>query len=276
MNFSENKAAGWLRLIAAAVLTVAAMILLSAAGILMPAAAEITVGTGKDYSSFTEAVYATVDSGENITVYPGEYDIRAEFEALFGEAVPERFKHGIFLHDREVLFLPGSRLVCVWDRDDNFSPLYSGGNVTLDGMDLYAQGTLYAVHDDLWHWEAPYVNVYRRCRIIGRLLKNANIIGGGVARNARIVIENCWFDNGVEGSITVRYHNTDVPEAVGDIWISNTYFNGYLAMCYFGTAAHLTVYVNGCRAEAVIRRKETPYSWMQNIDLYQWNNETGK
>ena len=78
--------------------------------------ADISVGVGRDYESFTEAVYDTIDSEETIIVYPGEYDIRQEYGKLFGDDVPEVFQHGIFLHDRNVLFLPGSKLVCVWYR----------------------------------------------------------------------------------------------------------------------------------------------------------------
>ena len=232
--------------------------------------ADVTVGVGRDYESFTEAAWE--HPGEDITVYPGEYDIRSEYEALFGDNVPDTFSKGIFLHDARITFLPGSKLVCVWDRGDNFSVLYSGGNVLLDGLNLYAEGMMYAIHDDLWHWTEPYINEYHHCRVTGRLLKNTNIIGGGVAQNARIIIEDCWFDNGVDDSITVRYHNVDLPDANGDIWISNSWFNGYLAMCYYGGSAHLDVYVNGCRAEKIFCKPETDL-WIENIDLYKWGNE---
>ena len=236
------------------------------------ALADITVGPGQDYESFTEAVYKNIDTGEDIIVYPGTYDIYQEYCDLFYKETPEVFAKGVFIHDRKITFLPGSQLTCVWDRTDNFSVLYSGGNVILDGLNLYAEGMLYAIHDDLWHWDAPYINEYRHCRIIGRLLKNANCIGGGVAHNARIIIDNCYFDNGVEDSYTVRYHNTDIPEAKGDIWISNSYFNGYLALCYYGGSSHLDVYVNGCRAKAVETRPEVP-DFIVNIDLYKWDND---
>lgn len=231
---------------------------------------EVTVGPGKDYSSFTQAAYETDD---DLIVYPGEYDIHAEYDALFGDEIPELFAKGIFLHDRAIRFMPGSKLTCVWDRDDNFSVLYSGGNLLLDGLNLYAEGMLYAIHDDLWHWDQPYVNEYRHSRIIGRRLKNANCIGGGVARNARIIIDSCYFDNGVEDSLTVRYHNTDIPLAEGDIWITNSYFNGYLGLAYYGGSGHLDVYVNGCKAKKIITKKETPYSEVRNIDLYKWDND---
>ena len=242
---------------------------------LIPATAlgVIEVGPGRQYESFTQAAWETIDTGEDITVYPGEYDIRQEYTDLFGDDVPERFQHGIFIHDRVITFLPGSKLTCTWYRSDNFSVLYSGGNVTLDGLDLYAEGMLYAIHDDLWHWQDAYINQYIRCRIIGRQLTCANCIGGGVAQNARIIIDNCYFDNGVDESITVRYHNIDLPTAKGQIWISNSYFNGYLAMCYYGGSAHLDVFVNGCRAKQIITKFETPDSMNRNIDLYKWNNE---
>lgn len=242
--------------------------------LLIPAVvfADILVGDGQEYESFTQAVYETIDSGESITVLPGEYDIRQEYTELFCRNVPEAFARGIYLHDRSITFLPGAKLTCVWDMDDGFSPLYIDGGVTLDGLNLYAEGTLYAIHDDPWHRQEPYVNEYMHCRVIGRLLKNANCIGGGVAKNGRIIIDNCWFDNGVTDSLTVRYHNTDLPDAEGDIWISNSWLNGYLGLCYYGDSAHLDVYVNGCRAERIETRKETEDSVVQNIDLYAWNN----
>lgn len=240
--------------------------------ILLAALSVVTVGSGKQYESFTQAVYETVDSGQTIVVYPGDYDIREEYEALFGDDVPDNFANGIFLHDRDVLFMPGAKLNCVWDRNDNFSALYSGGNVLLDGLNLYAEGTLYAIHDDLWHRLEPYVNEYRHCRVVGRMLKNANCIGGGVAQNARIIIDNCYFDNGVKDSMTVRYHNTDIPDAKGEVWISNSYFNGYLGLCYYGTTSQIDAYVNGCKAEKIETRPEVP-GMMHNIDLYKWNNE---
>ena len=231
--------------------------------------ADVTVGPGMEYESFTKAVWETDD---DLVVYPGIYDLREEIETMWEEP-PDDFKRGVFIHDRKITFLPGSKLKCIWYRDDNWSPLYSGGNVVLDGLDLYAEGMLYAIHDDLWHWDAPYINEYRRCRIVGRKLKNANCIGGGVARNARIIIDSCWFDNGVKNSLTVRYHNTDIPDAAGDIWITNSWFNGYLGLCYYGGTSHLDVYVNGCKAEKIETRRETPDSWIRNIDLYSWNNE---
>ena len=243
------------------------------------ASGEITVGPGKDYESFTQAVYETYDSGEDIVVYPGEYDIRQEYFDLFGledlsrkPDLGHRFEYGIQLHSRRVLFLPGSYLTCIWYGQDHFAPIFMMYDVELNGLNLYAEGTLYAIHDDVWYYPEPFINQYRYCRVVGRHLWNANCIGGGVSQNARIIIDNCYFDNGVAESLTVRYHNTNLPDARSDIWISNSYFNGYLGLCYYGDSAHMDVYVNGCAMQKLETRFESPEYNQENIDLYAWNN----
>ncbi len=239
---------------------------------------------GGDYSSFTQAVYETYDSGRDIVVYPGEYDIRQEYVDYFKmEEINDQtdlghmFQFGVRLFNRKVTFLPGAKLKCIWyfptDYSARFCPIYMTTNAVIDGLDLYAEGMEYAIHDDVWRFDEPYVNEYRHCRIVGRNLFGANCIGGGVTKNSRIIIDNCWFDNGVDESVTVRYHNTDMEDAEGDIWISNSYFNGYLAMCYYGESAHLNVYINGCEAAKVETIQETEDSVIANIDLYKWNND---
>lgn len=250
--------------------------------LLLPAAfaESITVGPGKDFTSFTRAVYETYDSGRDIIVYPGTYDIRKEYESLFRIStindnmyLGHEFQFGVRLYNRKITFLPGAKLTCTWDLPKDysarFSPLYVTTNVTLEGLDLYAEGTEYAIHDDVWRTDIPYINRYENCRVIGRLLFGANCLGGGVAKNARIIIDNCYFDNGVEDSVTVRYHNTDYEYGQSDIWVSNTYFNGIFAATRFGTTSQLNVYVSNCHAKDIIVKDEidNPYD---NVHLISW------
>lgn len=239
----------------------------------------ITVGKGQMYESFTQAIYETCESYKDVIVYPGIYDIKKEYLEYFkidtitaDTQLGNNFERGIWLMNRKITFLPGAKLTCTWDLP-SFSPLYVATNVTLEGLDLYAEGMLYAIHDDVWRETQPYKNEYRYCRVIGRLLKNANCIGGGVTKYTRIIIDNCYFDNGVNESLTVRYHNTDIPDGNGDIWISNSYFNGYLGLCYHGNTTHLNVYVNGCEATKIMTKQEIPDTPIYNIDLYKWNNK---
>lgn len=245
--------------------------------------ADVLVGPDEDYKSFTKAIYDTVDSGETVIVFPGVYDIKKEYEELFGEVdlvcnvdIGNNFQLGIMLHDRQVIFMPGSQLRCVWyqpiDDAHKFCPLYVHHNVKINGLNLYAEGMLYAIHDDVWMFEEPYINEYNYCKVIGQHLTNANCIGGGCGTNSRHIISNCYFDNGVDNSITVRYHNNTFPNSAGDIWINNSYFNGYLALCYQGDQTNkLDVFISGCKTTAIQLKHETIGS-DENIELYQWNN----
>ena len=242
----------------------------------------ITVGPGQDYESFTQAVYENYDNGRDIVVYPGTYDIHDEYIQLFGTdeidnttELGNMFQYGVRLKDRKVTFLPGAKVECIWyfppDYSAQFCPLYVTTNVILEGLNLYAEGMEYAIHDDVWRADEPYVNEYHHCRVIGRKLFGGNCLGGGVTKNTRIIIDNCYFDNGVDESVTVRYHNTDYNNAEGEIWVSNSYFNGAFAACYYGENSHLNVYVNNCEAKDIRVQPEVEGA-KENIDLFKWGN----
>lgn len=262
-----------------------AMLITPGVGLADVRVAKDNIGDPGAYSSFTQAIYETVDSGEDVIVFPGEYDIRAEYEELFGaEAIEDLpydkdigndFQLGVILKDRRVIFQPGAKLVCVWyqpaDEEHKFCPLYVYKNVYLYGLDLYAEGMTYAVHDDVWMMEEPYINEYHYCKIVGRRLTNANCIGGGCGKYSRHVLDHCFFDNGVADSLTVRYHNNTFPDSHGDIWITNCIFNGRLGICYMGDDTNqVDVYVSGCVVQIEVRH-EVPEA-AENMDLYSWNN----
>ena len=244
----------------------------------------ITVGpSGQNYTSFTQAVYEHVDDGRPIIVYPGTYDIKKEYECLFGDKVKNMndqtdlnmFQYGIQIKNRIVYFMPGAKLTCKWYFPTNFTarfcPIYMVTNATVYGMDLYAEGTMYAIHDDIWNIDEVYTNEYYFCKVVGRKLFNANCIGGGVGKNARHIISNCYFDNGVPGSVTVRYHNNTFPDSTGDIYVSNSYFNGILAFNHWGPATNvLNVYVNNCKAEDITTGYEGSDFHYSNINLHVW------
>ena len=248
---------------------------------LLMALSPIIVGPNGDYQSFTQAVYDTIDSGRPIIVEPGTYNIKAEYKQLFGDKVIDMnnstdlnmFQFGIQLKDRIVYFMPGSKLTCTWYTGTNssFSPIYMYTNATVIGMDLYAEGMLYAIHDDVWNIDDTYVNEYHYCRVIGRKLLNANCIGGGTGAHSRHIIDNCYFDNGVPGSITVRYHNNTFPNSTGDIFISNSYFNARLVFSNWGPPTNeLNVYVNNCKAESIETMFEGDEYHFTNVNLNVW------
>ena len=241
----------------------------------------IIVGPQGDYQSFTEAVYNTVDSGRPIIVQPGTYDIKAEYQQLFGDKIKNMtdqtdlnmFQYGIQLKDRLVYFMPGAKLTCTWYTTPNvrFCPIYMYTNATVIGMDLYAEGMMYAIHDDVWNIDDTYVNEYHYCHIVGRKLWNANCIGGGAGKNSRHIIDNCYFDNGVPHSITVRYHNNTFPDSIGDIFINNSYFNAKVSFSNWGPPTNeLNVYINNCTAEEIINPFEGEEYHHTNVNIYKW------
>lgn len=243
-------------------------------------------GTG-NYTSFTEAIYDTWDSGIDVVVKPGIYDIKAEYIALFGQTVVDDmadstdlngFQFGVRLYNRKITFESGSHLVCDWSTQTvsgsrRFSAIRVDSDVVIDGMDLDVTGAFYAVHDDYGPNALPFTNVYKNCRIVGHSLTNANCIGGGCKRYSRHILENCYFDNGRTNVTTVRYHNYALnQDAEPVIWVSNCYFNSLFTPRWAGTqTTKMRVYVNNCYAESIYKLAEGS-STNDNIELIKWNN----
>ena len=249
-------------------------------------------GTG-DYTSFTQAIYENVDSGADVFVKPGTYDIVAEYVAIFGQsavdnmadsdgAVFNGFQYGVNITNRKVIFNSGANLVCDWtghtvDGTHRFSALRVGMDAEIIGLNLDCTGTFYAIHDDYGNNQTPYTNVYRNCRVIGHNLSNANCIGGGCKKYSRHIIDNCYMDNGgLPTSTTVRYHNTNADGAVPELYISNSYFNGGVTPRYYGTqTTKMKAYVNNCKAHHIEVAQESGNYTVNNVELYKWCNEEG-
>jgi len=253
---------------------------------------QITVdasGNG-DYTSFTEAIYNTVDSGIDVFVKAGTYDIVAEYVALFGQSAVDNmadadgsifngFQYGVRIRNRTITFAPGAHLVCDWtghtvDGTHRFSALGVDYNCKIVGIDLDATATFYAIHDDYGLWYDPYTVTYQNCRVIGHSLVNANCIGGGCQMYSRHILKNCYFDNNLNNSATVRYHNTNEEGAEPEIFVSDTYFNNWFTPRWYGAqTSKMRVYVNNCHARAIYKIAESSSYDVDNVELYKWNNE---
>ena len=249
-----------------------------------------TLGSG-DYTSFTEAIYDTVDDEIDVYVKPGTYNIVSEYIALFGQSAVDSmadadssvfngFQYGVRLRKRKVEFAPGAHLVCDWtghtvNGTHRFSALGVDYNVEIVGLDLDVIGTFYCIHDD-YGIEAPYTVKYENCRIIGHNIYNANCIGGGCKKYSRHILKNCYFDNNLTGSATVRYHNTNGDGAEPEIYVSNCYFNNWFTPRWYGTqTSKMKVYVNNCEARSIHKLAESSSFNVDNVELYKWcNTET--
>jgi len=244
-----------------------------------------------DYTSFTQAIYDTVDSGIDVFVKPGTYDIVAEYVALFGQsavdsmadsdsAIFNGFQYGVRLRKRKVEFAPGAHLVCDWtghtvDGTHRFSALGVDYNVEIIGLDLDVTATFYCIHDD-YGIATPYTVKYENCRVVGHNLYNANCIGGGCKKYSRHILNNCYFDNNLTGSATVRYHNTNAEGAEPEIYVNNCYFNNWFTPRWYGAqTSKMRVFVNNCEARSIHKMQESSSFNTDNVELYKWcNTET--
>ena len=244
-------------------------------------------GTG-DYTSFSRAVYENMYSGDDIYVKAGTYNMRAEYIELFGQSAVENMSDssnmsgmnfGIVLSNRKVTFASGAVLNADWsqntvDSSHRICALRVEEDVTLKDVVVVATECFYAIHDDYGGTNA-YTNTYDGCDITGVRLYNANCIGGGCAPNSTTIIENCTFDNGydLDGSITVRYHNTNYSNANPQIIVTDSTFNSELAFCWYGSqTTTMDVYVTGCTARRIYKKQESSDFNVDNVNLIKSGN----
>lgn len=254
----------------------------------------VDAGGNGDYISLTQAVYENVDNGKTIEVMPGEYDVKAEYIALFGQTVVDsladatsginNFQYGIRIHDRKIVFMPGAKVVCDWtgktiDGTHRFCAFRVEPGAEIEGLYLVCTATFYGIHDD-YGPATPFTIKYRNCHIECYNLLNANCIGGGCHKYSRHVIENCYFNNHATStdkvlSADVRYHNTNTADAEPEVFISNCFFSNNFNAAYYGNqTTKMKVYVNNCHAPKGINKvRESSTMNVDNVDLYKWNNE---
>ena len=243
-----------------------------------------------DYTSLTQALYDNVNSGVNIKVLPGVYNIVSEYVSIFGQSAVDNmadsdsatfkgFQYGAIIRNRKITFEPGSHIICDWtghtvDGTHRFSALRVDYNCELIGLDLVATGTFYAIHDDYGLDDIPYTVKYENCRVEGVNLTNANCIGGGCQKYSKHILKNCYFNNNLTNSATVRYHNTNAEGAEPEIYVSNCYFNNWFTPRWYGAqTSKMRVYVNNCHARAIYKIAESSSYDVDNVELYKWNNE---
>ena len=255
----------------------------------------ITVAANGDYTSLTEALYATADDHPDVFIKIGTYDIVAEYKALFGNDIfdtmtyettgMKSFQWGLYIDNRTVTFAPGAKVTCnmtgIQNRENmgnrRFSPFNLGSNAVLDGLDCDAINPYYIIHDDFGYVSEPYTNIIRNCRLESPEPLQGNVIGGGCRMYSTNIVDNCWMDNGNNRPIAIRYHNYAATGASPIVIIKNTRVNSRISINYNGTqtAHHMKAYINNCKAFAIQKMQEPDTVSEDNVDLYEWCNEVG-
>ena len=243
-------------------------------------------GSG-DYTSFTLACKEHYNDHRDIIVKPGVYDINDEYIDIWGESAVanmadadtetfDGWQYGVKMNGRKFIFEPGSKIVC--DRTNytvnsthRFSALRVEMDVEIEGLYLVGTHLFYCIHDDYGVQTRPYTVKYRNCTVIGNNLTNSNCIGGGCKKWSRHILENCFFNNNASTKVAVRYHNTNIADAVPEIYVSNCYFNTSFTPCWYGAQETLMrVYVNNCEANSIHKVQESSSFTFDNVELNKW------
>lgn len=252
-----------------------------------------------NYTSLTEALYENVDSGVDIIVKPGTYDLHAEYIEKWGASAVDNmadsdtatfdgFQFGAIIRNRKIVFEAGSFVVCdyTYQSDGVTAQTVNGThricafrvdyNAEIIGLDLAVKHVFYAIHDDYGLLSVPYTNKYENCRIVGTDITNFNCVGGGCKKYSRHILYNCYFNNNHAWGVSVRYHNTDQANATPEVYVSNCYFNTYLNFNWYGSqTTKMKAYANNCEAWSINKKAEVEGSTNDNVELYKWcNTET--
>ncbi len=241
-----------------------------------------------DYTSLTEAIHETTN---NIVVKAGVYDVVAEYDEFFGDDFlknckfsddeAKHFQGGLYLENRTITFESGAIVNCVFPyynrAEKRFCLFWLGQNAVIDGLFCGdVRNVYYIIHDDTFSDNGSYTNIIRNSVLVGTVTQN-NIIGGGCSGHATNIVENCYMSNGVDGSVTLRYHNDNVANASPKVIIRNCYTNGNINFNWYGSQTTkmqcyaLNNEVNG----SIVKVAEDPSRYdVDNIVLYAWNNKT--
>ena len=188
-----------------------------------------TVGTGKDFSTFTAMLIALENDNSNKVVYvdSGVYDI---FEEMGGaEYMEEIAPTASQLNWRDVCHVvpPNTKIVGLgnvvleWkptaaqmistDVARLFSPLNISGSCEIENINVVAQNCMYPVHDETSGLTAydGATHIYRNCSFT--LLNGSyggTVYGAGHNKLMTIIFENCTFDSQKEKMIWSTHDQT--------------------------------------------------------------------
>lgn len=252
----------------------------------------IEVGTGLEFDSIRDAVeYAQNFYGVTVNVHGGAYDMVSEWSASELAGMTTEEEHGLFLcHNNRYLFSPNARVTFDYTGNNGiikkyFSPfnllIGQDGGFTLEGLNLRCSNCRYAIHDEASGHDVTVHNVYRRCNLYidnryNSEWHNQQLIGGGLAKNSDILIEDCTFVSADTAGM-VTYHNGILAGSFSNIVFRNNYMNGIgrFEGHYYGNSTDVTKCIvtgNSMGREPAIVQESASYTNV-NMGLVVWNNE---
>lgn len=257
---------------------------------------EITVGTGKDFTSLSKALEYAYNRGNcDVVVFSGTYDIYTEMGgASYFDAwtYADTLTGGGLLvgNNCRYLFAPDAKVTFEYTGSNNavkgdFSPINAGnGDFELIGLNLRAKNCRYAIHDEMGR-AGIYVNrtpVRHRYKGINLYIDNTEntaiskrqCIGGGLGDATFIDIDGCKFESATPNIGNVYWHNYG-SGGVSSIHVTGCDFKtGTFEAQYYGSQTDITeCFVNNCKmALDPIVSAATSGSTVVNISINDWNN----
>lgn len=269
--------------------------------IYMPKREVIVSPDGKgDFTTIKSAIeYANRNEGTTIRVYPGVYDLVAEFGDTYLDALSDSNPdYGLYLGNNvNIICSPLATIKFDYDGDNewvvrHFSPFNTANKYgyTVDGMHVTARNCRYIVHDDpLWEdkmnfshnvWKNCYFEIYPSPQVASWV--NHQIIGGGFGYNNLIEIDSCIFNahySGVTNYSSLSYHN-DVSGQTGSrsrLTVKNCYFadgNRIILEGYGASTVKSEVVINGNCLKNASADIIYDSSNADNMIVYQFNNQS--
>lgn len=257
-------------------------------------------GTG-DFDNIVTAIQTACDTMDN-TLYIGSgvWDIIEDYGGQSAvEALISSSNRGLYLKNRVHVICSSDALIkCEYEGDNATTHAwlvaFNAGDYgfTLENARIHTKNCRYTIHDEMDRHVPHYDNIYKNCDFVHDNDYNdgggMQVIGGGLGKDGRIVIDGCIFENPVysEQSGThaiVSYHNTWY-EAGGrsTIEITDCYFvgNSTARVSYFGNSTDMTkaIIANNSMGSAPFLSRETTSQTsvatdIVNVELFAWNNE---
>lgn len=248
-------------------------------------------GSTRTYTKVKDVVEAAVQYQNSIVYLDGEtFDILAEFGQSYLENLHSGncgmfLKNGIHIigtAGTKLLFNYTGSVEVVNKYFSVFNSANEGNGYTLENLTIECKNCRYCVHDDRSIDPDIYFNNFIRCNMKIDNTQNVNwtsnqCIGGGFARHANILIEDCRFISlGQENGQCVTYHNTasDDQTAQSSLIIKGCTMNTTCLITNHGSSPKVsTMMVSNCKLGSNPRAYNNPSNPNNTVEVVYWNIE---
>lgn len=224
-----------------------------------------------------------------VIVEAGEYNLLAEYEALYGAnyfpnykgySTGDPFARGLWLENIELVFAPGAVVKANYAGSnqsvkDYFAPIACGNNVVIDGLHLEATNMRYGIHPDFNTGAERSTLVIKNCDLSHVKGTVCKAIGAGFGIHTDIIVENTIFRSHTSECV-FSIHNNAASNACSRMTVRNCYVVGpgyFQFNSYGGSTAETPVIVSGCSyATEPVNGKESGAS-ANNVKMYKFANE---